>query len=151
VTASGCRDFFLAAKVGKTRSPQQEDFDGVPDMVGIVVKDMAKSLAFYRLVGLDIPEQEDAQQHVETTSNGYRFGWDTEELIRGLIPDWEGGAGRMALAFRCETPAAVDALHAAVVAAEHVSKMAPFGAFWGQRYAIVEDPDGNGIDLFCPL
>jgi catechol 2,3-dioxygenase-like lactoylglutathione lyase family enzyme len=123
----------------------------VPDMVGIVVKDMAKSLAFYRLVGLEIPEEEDAQQHVETNANGYRFGWDTEELIRGLLPDWKGGPGRIALAFRCETPSAVDALHAAVVAAGHVSKMAPFDAFWGQRYAIVEDPDGNSIDLFCPL
>jgi catechol 2,3-dioxygenase-like lactoylglutathione lyase family enzyme len=123
----------------------------VPDMIGIVVKDMAKSLAFYRLLGLEISEQEEGQQHVETTANGYRFGWDTEELIRGLVPGWNGGAGRIALAFRCETPAAVDALHTAVVDSGHGSKLAPFDAFWGQRYAIVEDPDGNSVDLFCPL
>jgi hypothetical protein len=23
-------------------------------------------------------------------------------------------------------------------------------AFWGMRYALVHDPDGNGVDLFCP-
>jgi uncharacterized glyoxalase superfamily protein PhnB len=57
----------------------------------------------------------------------------------------------MALAFRCETPAAVDALFAEVTAAGHASKVAPFDAFWGMRYAVVEDPDGNSVDLFCPL
>jgi uncharacterized glyoxalase superfamily protein PhnB len=29
--------------------------------------------------------------------------------------------------------------------------MEPWDAFWGQRYAVVHDPDGNGVDLFCPL
>lgn len=29
--------------------------------------------------------------------------------------------------------------------------MAPWDAFWGQRYGILNDPDGNTIDLFCPL
>lgn len=24
-------------------------------------------------------------------------------------------------------------------------------AFWGQRYAVVRDPDGNDVDLFAPL
>ena len=28
----------------------------LPDMVGYVVRDMADTLAFYRLLGLDIPE-----------------------------------------------------------------------------------------------
>ncbi|MGB5655838.1 MAG: glyoxalase, partial [Acidimicrobiia bacterium] len=28
---------------------------------------------------------------------------------------------------------------------------APFDAFWGQRYATVLDPDGNGVDLFAPI
>jgi catechol 2,3-dioxygenase-like lactoylglutathione lyase family enzyme len=27
----------------------------------------------------------------------------------------------------------------------------PWDAFWGMRYATVLDPDGNGIDLYCPL
>jgi uncharacterized glyoxalase superfamily protein PhnB len=26
----------------------------------------------------------------------------------------------------------------------------PWDAFWGQRYAIVRDPDGNTVDLFSP-
>ena len=45
----------------------------------------------------------------------------------------------------------MDALHAELVAAGHESELAPFDAFWGQRYAVVLDPDGNGVDLFAPL
>ena len=26
----------------------------------------------------------------------------------------------------------------------------PWDAFWGMRYAIVHDPDGNSVELFCP-
>jgi uncharacterized glyoxalase superfamily protein PhnB len=27
----------------------------------------------------------------------------------------------------------------------------PWDAFWGQRYAVVADPDGNHVDLYAPL
>jgi len=27
----------------------------------------------------------------------------------------------------------------------------PWDAFWGQRYALVEDPDGAHVSIFCPL
>ena len=29
--------------------------------------------------------------------------------------------------------------------------LAPWDAFWGQRYAVVLDPDGNVVNLFAPL
>ncbi len=33
--------------------------------IGIVVKDMPRSIGFYRLLGLDIPEGEEQAPHVE--------------------------------------------------------------------------------------
>jgi uncharacterized glyoxalase superfamily protein PhnB len=45
----------------------------------------------------------------------------------------------------------VDALHQKLTGAGYASRKAPWDAFWGQRYATVEDPDGNPVDLFCPL
>ncbi len=27
----------------------------------------------------------------------------------------------------------------------------PWDAFWGQRYAVIADPDGNTVDLFAAL
>jgi uncharacterized glyoxalase superfamily protein PhnB len=57
----------------------------------------------------------------------------------------------MGLAFRLDTPAAVDATYAELVAAGYDGHKAPWDAFWGQRYALVRDPDGNSTDLFAPL
>ena len=33
----------------------------------------------------------------------------------------------------------------------HEGHKPPWDAFWGMRYAIVHDPDGNPVDLFAPL
>ena len=37
------------------------------DMVGMVVQDMARTLAFYRQLGLEIPAGADSEPHVEST------------------------------------------------------------------------------------
>lgn len=122
------------------------------DMIGIVVTDMARALAFYRTLGLDLPAAADAEAHVETLAGGMRLAFDTEDVIRSFHPTWTATrGGRTNLAFLLADAAAVDALHAELVAAGHDSAVAPFDAPWGQRYAVVGDPDGNGVDLFAPL
>ena len=124
-----------------------------PDMVGTVVSNMGAALAFYRLLGLAIPEGAEAEAHVEViTPNGYRLAWDTEEVIKSFDPDWTAPTGqRVSLAFRCDSPAEVDALYERIVAQGHRGHKAPWDAFWGQRYATVADPDGTRVDLFAPL
>lgn len=125
----------------------------LPDMVGIIVSDMAAALAFYRLLGLAIPAGAEAEGHVEViTPNGYRIAWDSEETIRSFNPEWHAPTGqRIGLAFKCTSPAEVDALYQQVVAAGYAGHAPPWDAFWGQRYAQVADPDGSVIDLFAPL
>lgn len=122
-----------------------------PDLLGIIVEDMAESLAFYRLLGMDFPTGADDEGHVEVTvDGGFRIAWDTVDVIRSFNDQWPEPAGhRMVVAFRCEGPAEVDRLHATVVAAGHTSHKDPWDAFWGQRYAVVVDPDGNLVDLFA--
>jgi catechol 2,3-dioxygenase-like lactoylglutathione lyase family enzyme len=124
------------------------------DLVGIVVADMGKALAFYRRLGLDLPASADAEPHVETTlPGGLRLAFDTEDVIRSFHPTWTPvrGSGRIGLAFLLPDASGVDALYADLLAAGHEAELAPFDAFWGQRYAVVLDPDGNGVDLFAPL
>jgi catechol 2,3-dioxygenase-like lactoylglutathione lyase family enzyme len=124
-----------------------------PDMVGIVVRDMDRALGFYRLLGLAVPEGAGGEPYVETvTPNGYRISWNALAMVRELDPDWVEPAGhRMELAFKCGSPAEVDEVFATVTAAGHAAHRAPWDAFWGQRYAIVVDPDGNRVSLFAPL
>ena len=122
------------------------------DMVGFVTGDIGAALAFYRLLGLEIPEGVESEGHVEViTPNGYRLAWDTEEVVKSFVPDWQGGSGKIAIAFKCDTTAEVDSLYKKVVDAGYHGEKEPWDAFWGQRYAVVKDPDGNPIDIFCPL
>ncbi len=124
------------------------------DLIGLVVADMAASLAFYRLLGLELPADADTQPHVELAlPGGLRLAWDTHDTVRSFDPTWQppSGGHHMALAFDCGDPAGVDATFAELVAAGHDGHLAPWDAFWGQRYAVVHDPDGNAVELFAAL
>ncbi len=124
------------------------------DAVGIVVEEMARSLSFYRALGLEIPSEADREPHVEVAlPTGLRLMFDTVELMRGFDAGYVSSAGRggISLAFRCDSVTDVDRLHNELVAAGYRSHLAPFDAFWGQRYATIDDPDGNPVDLFAPL
>lgn len=121
---------------------------------GLVVADMAASLAFYRRLGLDIPADADGQPHVDVPlPGGLLLVFDTVETVRSFDPDWEPpkGGHRMAVAFTCASPADVDNLYAELVAEGQPGHKAPWDAFWGQRYATVLDPDGNAVDLLAAL
>ena len=123
------------------------------DLFGMVVKDMAASLKFYRLLGLDIPAEMDSEGHVEITlPGGLRLAWDTLEVVLSFSDEWEEPVGhRMGIAFLCDSSAEVDKLYEQVVAAGYESHKPPWDAFWGQRYAQVKDPDDNLVDLFARL
>jgi catechol 2,3-dioxygenase-like lactoylglutathione lyase family enzyme len=124
-------------------------------VIGVVVSDMAGSLAFYRRLGLEIPADGDGAPHVEAElPGGLRLAFDTEDTIRSFDGSWQppaGGGHRVALAFACDDPADVDATYAALTGSGSVGHLPPWDAFWGQRYAIVLDPDGNHIELYAPL
>jgi catechol 2,3-dioxygenase-like lactoylglutathione lyase family enzyme len=124
------------------------------DLIGIVVEDMRRSLAFYRELGVDVPEDADGQPHVEVMMpGGLRLAWDTRETIPSFLPDWQppSGGQRIGLAFLLASPADVDAAYERLVSLGYDGHKEPWDAPWGQRYALVRDPDGNGVDLFCPL
>lgn len=125
----------------------------LPDMIGITVHNMAESLRFYRLLGLDIPAGKEGDSYIDViTPNGYRISWNTVAMVKGIDPTWVEPVGhRMGLAFKCTSPAEVDALYKAITDAGYSGHKPPWDAFWGQRYAVVIDPDGNLIDLFAPL
>lgn len=123
------------------------------DAIGIVADDMARSLAFYRQLGLEFPAGAEQQPHAEAAlPGGLRLMFDTAEMMRSMQPDWQPvrGGQRFGLAFLVDSPADVDAAYETLVSLGYEGHLAPFDAPWGQRYATVLDPDGNGVDLFCP-
>ena len=120
--------------------------------VGIVTSDMARSIAFYRLLGLDVPETP-GEGHVDALlPSGVRLMLDTEEVVKSFRPEWERSTGnQLSLALECAGPAEVDETYARVVAAGFHGEKEPWDAFWGQRYAQLADPDGVPVDLYASL
>ncbi|QYR19677.1 VOC family protein [Paenibacillus sp. sptzw28] len=120
------------------------------DMIGIIVKDMKRSLDFYRILGLEIPESANDDIHVEAQQSGFRLAFDTQETIKDVYGSWDEPVGhRIELAFLCESREAVDELFRKITENGYNGHREPWDAFWGQRYAIVQDADGNLISLFA--
>lgn len=121
--------------------------------IGFAVADLARSLEFYRALGLDVPDGVEAAPHAEIPlAPGVRLLLDTHESIAGFDPGFtpeNGGHG--SLAFECADPAGVDEAYERMIAAGAESHLAPWDAVWGQRYAVVLDPDGNGVDFYAAL
>jgi uncharacterized glyoxalase superfamily protein PhnB len=120
------------------------------DAIGIVSADLARSIAFYKLLGIEFPE---AEGHIEATlANGTRLMLDGEDVIKSFRPDWTRETGnQISLAFACTSPADVDETYQRVVDAGFEGDKEPWDAFWGHRYAQLRDPDGVQIDLFAAL
>ncbi len=122
------------------------------DALGVVVKDMARAIQFFRLLGVVVPETP-GEDHVEVKlDSGVRLMLDAESMVKGFMPHWEEPKGtRVGLAFLCASPADVDAHVEKVRAAGFMVVKEPWDAFWGQRYATVHSDDGVSVDLFAPL
>ena len=120
--------------------------------IGIAVSDMAASIRFYRLLGLEVRETSD-EGHVDAfLTNGVRFMLDSEEIIRSFLPDWSRQNGnQVTLALECSSPAEVDEIYARVTAAGFEGEREPWDAYWGQRYALLGDLDGVRVNLYAGL
>ena len=127
--------------------------------VNLVVRDMTAATAFYRLLGFAVPdaiawpEGTDAQ-HVEVgTNGGFTLELDNVPMAHlwhaGVQPERIGGTAVVGLAL--DSREQVDELYTSVTAAGHPGRQPPYDAFWGARYAIVQDPDGYEVGLMSPI
>jgi uncharacterized glyoxalase superfamily protein PhnB len=120
--------------------------------VDIAVDDVLATVAFLRHLGLEIPDDsvwapEGRAHHVIVSmANGMHLDLASRELANAYDPE---GAG-ICLIFSVPTRDAVDELHSHVVDAGYRTHLEPFDAFWGARYAIVLDPDGNKFGIMSP-
>lgn len=123
------------------------------DAVAVTATDMARSVAFYRCLGFDIPDPAPDSPHVEAVPlpGEARLMIDSVELAEKLTGRAPAPATHSAFALLCDSPAEVDSVAARVADAGFTVKTQPWDAFWGQRYATVVDPDGYEVDLFAPL
>ncbi len=129
--------------------------DDAPDlhMLNLIVADMPASLEFYRRLGVAVPG-DDAGPHVQLRMpGGFSLELDTAESAGLWHAGWRAdpASAGVVLGFLLPSRQAVDARYRELTAAGYRGRQPPFDAFWGARYAIVADPDGNDVGLMSPI
>lgn len=123
----------------------------VLNQLNIAVRNMDATVAFYRRLGLEIDAQPGAQHVAVHLANGVLLEFDTTEFVGQWNTGWRGATGGgVVLGFALTDRAAVDEVYANLTSAGQSPQQPPYDAFWGARYAIVEDPDGNPVGLMSP-
>lgn len=122
------------------------------NQLNLIVNDVDATVAFYRLLGLAIDAPAGAS-HVEfRLPNGTLLEIDAAQFAQTWDTGWPGTTGSgIVIGFAVESRERVDALYADLTEAGYRGRQPPYDAFWGARYAIVQDPDGNGAGLMSPI
>ena len=130
----------------------------VLNQLNLVVRDMDAAVRFYRSLGLSIPDdavRRSGGHHLEIEMpNGMTLELDSIVLAKAYNAGWSpaaGGGCKSVIGFAVATREAVDARYAELTGAGSIGRQPPMDAFWGARYAIVEDPDGNHVGLMSPI
>jgi catechol 2,3-dioxygenase-like lactoylglutathione lyase family enzyme len=129
------------------------------NQLDLVVGDIDATVAFYRRLGLDIPERAiwrtaSGAHHCDLDlPNGLHLHFDSPELAKAFNAGWQesaGGGSRTVIGFALPSRAAVDERYAELIAAGYRGRQPPYDTFWGARYAVIVDPDGNDVGLMSP-
>lgn len=126
------------------------------DQVNLIVRDVQASRAFYARLGLDFDDEPDpvwADHHVGAVHGDHApidVDLDSTSFVEKWDTGWPGGTG-VVVGFKVDSRQEVDGLVAALVAEGVPVQQEPFDAFWGARYAVLSDPDGNGVGIMSPI
>lgn len=118
-------------------------------MLGLTVQDMRRSLEFYRRLGLEVPDGEDASQHIEVRMRGeVTFFLDTRAVRPDVvIPEATTSVYPVLLEFFLPNRGAVDAKYAELIRLGYQRYHAPFFTTFGMYFVLVNDPDGHTVLL----
>ncbi len=119
--------------------------------IHLFVRDVAASVAFYRLAGLQFSSVVEDFARADGDRAALEIG--SYRLTRGYDPGFvePPGGGSTALQIGLESRDAVDAMFTKLAQAGYPPHLAPIDAFWGARYAEMRDPDGNLVGFQSPV
>lgn len=116
-------------------------------MMVIYARDLQRSIEFYRLLGLDVPDPHpDRPVSIYRMSNGVTFIFTTGDLAQRFDPGWlrPDRGYQQVMEFLVEDEASVDAVWARLTAAGYHGRTAP-RPITGPYATMVDDPDGNVV------
>jgi catechol 2,3-dioxygenase-like lactoylglutathione lyase family enzyme len=129
------------------------------NQIDLIARDLEASIAFYRALGVEVPESgiwrtATGIHHVDVPMpDGLVLHFDSAALAAVYDRGWcepTGTGTRTVLSFRVGAREEVDRIHGELARLGYPVAQPPYDAFWGSRFAIVEDPDGNHVGLMSP-
>jgi predicted lactoylglutathione lyase len=116
-------------------------------MMVIYARDLQRSIEFYRLLGLDVPDPvPDRPVSIHRMDNGVTMIFTTDVLAQRFDPDWlrPDRGYQQVMEFLVDDDAAVDAVWTRLTSAGYHGRTAP-GPIVGPYATMVDDPDGNVV------
>jgi uncharacterized glyoxalase superfamily protein PhnB len=126
------------------------------DQLNLIVTDIATTRAFYARLGVTFDDGGDpfwAEHHVGAVHEDnipLDVELDSTSSALKWNEGWSGGPG-VVLGFKVDSRDEVDSLVETLAAAGVPVQQPPNDAFWGARYAVVSDPDGNAVGIMSPI
>jgi catechol 2,3-dioxygenase-like lactoylglutathione lyase family enzyme len=126
------------------------------DQMNLIVRDVEANRAFYSRLGLDFGPEHDPvwANHFAGSEHGDHAAIDVDLHSTSFAQKWDngwpGGTG-VVLGFKVDSRQEVDDLVATLRGDGIPVQQEPYDAFWGARYAVVSDPDGNGVGIMSPI
>jgi catechol 2,3-dioxygenase-like lactoylglutathione lyase family enzyme len=133
------------------------------NQINLVCGDLSASVAFYRRLGVEIPDAAvwrtpTGAHHVSagdrSADEAIDFDLDSTAFAQRWNVAWRGRTdlkGRVVVGFGVPTRAGVDEVFRDMIDAGYRGLQEPHDAFWGARYAIIEDPDGIAVGVMSPV
>lgn len=117
--------------------------------VNVVAVKYDETVEFYRRIGIQIPKvisEPPETRHAEALDHGScSFALDNPALASIYNAEWRkfSASSSVLITVRLPTHDAVDGTYDVLVAAGYEGLQVPYDAFWGARFAVVRDPEGN--------
>lgn len=124
------------------------------DQVSLVVGQMGPMVEFYRLLGVTIDEPPapwDDHHRSAGSTGGTALDLDSSTFAAHWNRSWPPSGRGVVVGFRVERRETVDETYERLTAAGHTGQQPPWDAFWGARYAIVTDPEGNSVGIMSAI
>lgn len=119
-----------------------------PRSILIAVSDMQRAVDFYSMLGLEFSTESPQHYHCTTGDLPLMLNHDPLLVTAMSVTEDLQPNGRASVGLRCESSEEVDAIYEKAAAAGF-GVTPPWDAMWGQRYAILRDPDGTRVDLYA--
>lgn len=133
------------------------------DQINLVCADTDASIAFYRCLGVNIPDSAiwrtpTGAHHISAGDRSSDQAIDFDLNSTAFSQHWNSGwngrtdlRGRVVVGFGVATRADVDEVFRDMTGAGYRGLQEPVDAFWGARYAIIEDPDGIAVGIISQI